>query len=72
MYQSTIEALQYLYPKVAPGGYVIVDDFGAIEACAKAVLDYRAEHGITEEIMGIDWSGVYWRKEKVVDPDQPL
>ena len=62
MYQSTTEALQYLYPKVVPGGYVIVDDFGAIEACAKAVLDYRTKHGITEEIVGIDWTGVYWRK----------
>ena len=62
MYQSTIEALRNLYPKLAAGGYVIVDDYGAIEACAQAVRDYRAENGVTEEIRSIDWTGVYWRK----------
>ena len=62
LYQSTIEALRNLYPKVASGGYVIIDDFGAIEACAQAVRDYRAANAITEEIRSIDWTGVYWCK----------
>jgi O-methyltransferase len=30
MYGSTMEALEALYPKLSPGGYVIVDDYGAI------------------------------------------
>ena len=29
----------------------------------KAVLDYRTAHGITEDIIPIDWAGVFWRKE---------
>lgn len=62
LYESTIQALRNLYPKLAPGGYVIVDDFGAIEACAQAVRDYRAENGVTDELHKIDWTGVYWRK----------
>lgn len=61
MYQSTTEALRYLYPKLSVGGYVIIDDY-AIPTCKKAVLDYRAEHSITEEIKQIDWTGVYWQK----------
>lgn len=65
LYQSTIEVLRNLYPKVAPGGYVIVDDYGAIEACAQAVRDYRAENGVTEGLHKIDWTGVYWRKSIV-------
>lgn len=68
LYQSTIEALRNLYPKVAPGGYVIIDDFGAIEACAQAVRDYRAEAGVTEELRKIDWTGVYWRKNNSSRP----
>lgn len=61
MYGSTIDAMTALYPKLAPGGFCIVDDYGAIDACKKAVTDYRAAHGITAEIRQIDWTGAYWR-----------
>ena len=62
MYGSTIEALTYLYPKLSRGGYVIVDDYGAVPACRRAVDDYRARHSIREEMRAIDWTGVYWRR----------
>ena len=62
LYQSTIEALDALYPKLAPGGYCIVDDFGAIPACRQAVEDYRARHAITEPLLPVDWTCVYWRR----------
>jgi O-methyltransferase len=61
LYESTWDAISVLYPKLSPGGYLIVDDH-EIPACAKAIDDYRAEHGITEPIQAIDWTGVYWRK----------
>ena len=61
MYGSTIEALDALYPKLAPGGFCIVDDY-AIESCAQAVNDYREQHGIADAIVEIDWTGKYWRK----------
>ena len=41
MYESTMIALENLYPRVSIGGYVIVDDY-CIASCAKAVNDYRA------------------------------
>lgn len=63
LYESTMDTLVPLYPKVSVGGYVIVDDYGAVEPCRKAVDDYRSEHGITEELHEIDWSGAYWRRE---------
>lgn len=62
MYGSTIEALNALYPKLSIGGYIIIDDYGAVEGCKKAVHDYREQHGINGEIIPIDWTGVYWRK----------
>jgi O-methyltransferase len=61
MYESTTVALQSLYPKVSSGGFVIVDDY-CIESCAKAVEDYRAANGITDEIHPIDGTGVFWRR----------
>lgn len=64
LYESTMDALVPLYPKLSPGGYIIIDDYGTIEACKMAVHDYREQHGITEEIIPIDWSGVYWQKKE--------
>lgn len=63
MYQSTMEVLNSLYRRVSVGGYVIVDDYGAIPSCRAAVHDFRGSHGVTEEIERIDWTGVFWRKE---------
>lgn len=62
MYSSTMDALDALYDKVSVGGYVIVDDYGAVPACAKAIHDFRDARGITDPIEEIDWAGVFWRK----------
>lgn len=62
LYESTIQALDALYPRLSVGGFCIVDDYLAVKACEQAVTDYRAEHGITEEIVDIDGTGVLWRK----------
>jgi O-methyltransferase len=62
LYKSTWDAMAALEPLVAPGGFVIVDDYGAIRACREAVHDYRIEHGITTPVSEIDHSGIFWRK----------
>jgi O-methyltransferase len=62
LYESTMDALNPLYAKVAHGGFVIVDDYYALPQCAQAITDFRASHGISEPIQQIDDSSVYWRK----------
>lgn len=62
MYESTMDSLTNLYPKLSPGGYLIVDDFHPVPACKQAVEDYRKEHRISDPIKDIDKSGVFWRK----------
>jgi O-methyltransferase len=62
MYQSTFEALVNLYPGLSLGGFVIIDDFGALPVCRQAVLDFRQANGINEEMRVIDWTGVYWQR----------
>ena len=63
MYESTIQAIEPLYPKLSPGGFCIIDDFGSHASQAgQAVHDYRAKHGITDEIVRIDEFGAFWRK----------
>jgi hypothetical protein len=63
LYESTMDALVPLYPKLSPGGCLIVDDFYAVDGSAEAVRDYRKEHGITTPMRRIDFTGVYWKKE---------
>jgi O-methyltransferase len=62
MYQSTMEALQALYPKLSVGGYLIVDDYGAVPACRRAVEDFRSQFDVSEEIETIDWTGIAWQR----------
>lgn len=62
LYGSTMDALVALEPKVSPGGFVIVDDYGGWASCRAAVDEYRAAHGIDAEIHTVDWTGVWWRK----------
>jgi len=62
LYESTIDSLTHLYPKLSIGGYLIVDDYH-IPACAQAVEDYRKRNGIREDVVRIDGCGVYWKRE---------
>jgi len=64
MYESTWQAIEALYPKLSPGGYCIVDDFGSHQSQAgQAIIDYRKKHGIDDEIVDIDGFGAYWRRK---------
>ena len=60
MYGSTMDAMNALYHKLSPGGYVIVDDY-SLPPCAQAITDYRAKHGVHCPIQDIDGSAVFWR-----------
>jgi len=62
LYESTMDALVNLYPKLSVGGFAIVDDY-AIPACKQAIHDYRDKHGIEEPIETVDVTGVYWRRK---------
>ena len=62
MYSSTMQALEALYGNLSPGGFVIIDDYGAIPNCAQAVEDFRLANGIQDPLQKVDWTGVYWRK----------
>lgn len=61
LYDSTMDALVNLYPKLSVGGFAIIDDYG-IESCAEAVDAYRSKVGIHDEIVPIDDTCVYWRR----------
>ena len=62
MYGSTIVALESLYSKLSPGGFCIIDDYGAVPACRQAVTDFRTKYGIDAPMNTIDWTGVWWQR----------
>jgi hypothetical protein len=61
-YEATWVTLASLYPGLARGGYLIVDDYGALEECRRAVDDFRREHRIDEALEEVDWTCVRWRR----------
>jgi O-methyltransferase len=64
LYESTMDALNALYHKLSPGGFAIIDDYGNLLPCKTAVDEFRARHGIHEEIATIDSAAVFWRKQR--------
>jgi hypothetical protein len=62
MYESTMDALVNLYPKLSIGGFVIIDDFNVVTTSNDATHDYRQVHGIASPITEIPGAGAFWRK----------
>jgi O-methyltransferase len=74
-YAATKLALEALYPGLAAGGYLVLDDYYHpwLPECRKAVDEFRDEHGITEPIQQIDWNGGRWRREDApADQGEPV
>jgi hypothetical protein len=49
-YDSTMEILNNLFPRVNKGGIIIIDDYYFWEGCSKAVHDYLSKYKRTEKI----------------------
>ena len=63
LYESVAGPLEYLYPKVAVGGFVILDDYYTLASARRALDDYRTAQGIAAALIPVDHNAVYWRKE---------
>ena len=50
-YESVKLVLDVFYDKVVPGGFVILNDYGAWPGCNQALADFFAEHGINDIVM---------------------
>lgn len=59
-HDSVMTSLEHLYPSLAPGGIIIIDDWHLV-GCRFAVNTYREQHAITDEISARD-GNAYWVK----------
>lgn len=63
LYESTMDALDNLYDKLSLGGYVLIDDYNALEACNAAIADFRKKRDVTSELHLIaGGAGAFWKK----------
>ena len=71
LYESTSDALNNLFNKVSPGGFVIVDDYKSWKGCRKAIDEFRAAHAISAPLIDIDDHGVFWRNTSSIVTSSP-
>jgi O-methyltransferase len=55
-YASTYHELRTLYPRLTPGGVLIVDDYGHWQGARRAVDDYFKERGEPVRLYAIDYT----------------
>lgn len=56
-YESTRHELTHLYPRLSPGGVLIIDDYGHWQGCRKAVDEYFSTSGIRILLHRVDYTG---------------
>ena len=62
MFESTMQVLEGGYSRVSPGGYIVIDDYGASPSCRAAVDRFRSNHRVEARLRNVDWSCVVWQK----------
>ena len=56
-YESTRHEMEHLFPRLAPGGVLIIDDYGHWEGSRKAVDEYFAANNIQMLLNRVDYTG---------------
>ena len=65
-YESTAHELTHLFPRLAPGGVLILDDYGHWQGARRAVDEYLDKAGLHLLLHRIDYTG-----RMAVVPDAP-
>jgi O-methyltransferase len=61
-YDSTRVCLEYLYSKVVSDGVVVIDDYGHVDGCRRAVDEFLGTLTRRPMLHHIDYTGRYWLK----------
>ena len=56
-YESTLHELVHLYPRLSPGGVLVIDDYGHWDGCRRAVDEYFATHASPVLLQRVDYTG---------------
>ena len=69
-YESTKIELELLFPRLVPGGVIIVDDYGHWQGCRAAVDEYFCNNGINILLNRIDYTGRIGVKPQIVGVEE--
>lgn len=67
LYSSIMDVMRAMYLNFSPRSFVILGDYGPVMDSRRAVLDFRAQYGITEPMLAVDGDAVFWRKGRADD-----
>jgi hypothetical protein len=56
-YESTYHESQHLFPRLSPGGVLLIDDYGHWQGARRAVDQYFTENGVDILLNRIDYTG---------------
>lgn len=56
-YESTRHEFEHLFPRLAPGGVLIIDDYGHWKGSRQATDEYLEKHGVRMLLNRIDYTG---------------
>lgn len=62
LYDSIRYILTYLYDKISPRGFIIIDNYYSSLECRRAVDEFRLSRELTDELVKIDHASAFWRK----------
>jgi len=62
-YESVRLSLEHFYDAVAPGGFVVLDDYGHWLGCRQAVDEFFAQRGLQVDLIEVDYTGRYLQKK---------
>ena len=62
-----MDAIRPLYPKLAPTGFLLIDDYGHWVHCKRAIDEYFEAQGWTPALMQSDYTG-RWMQKPVQPP----
>lgn len=68
-YDSYQDAFYYLYERVPVGGFVIFDDIGSHKHVQDFWADFKADYGISDELVKIDDHAAFFQKTQAVTLD---
>ena len=57
LYESTLHELQHLWPRLSPGGILIIDDYGHWEGSREATDEYFADRDDAPLLVRVDYAG---------------
>jgi O-methyltransferase len=60
-YESVHVILCHLFDKMAPGGFVVIDDFDYWQGCQRAYDDFFGEGGFVPKLIPVDGMAVYFQ-----------